>query len=99
MSVIVVVREWAWADSLRSYIVVIDGNRVASVRAGDERSVPVPPGAHEVVLRCGLITRSRPLTVEVEAEGEVRLRCRSALGVNNVLAMLKPWSYIELSQL
>lgn len=56
-------------DGLRSYLVMLDGRRVAKVRRGGTVEVPVPPGRHEIHLK---IDWCRSPSIEFDAHsGEV----------------------------
>jgi hypothetical protein len=51
MSEIRVTRPRAWADKLRAYQILVDGETVGEIREGSELTIPVPPGLHAIQLR------------------------------------------------
>jgi hypothetical protein len=91
-----------WRDSLRSYLVILDGEQVARIRRGQAVELPVSPGRHEILLKVGI--GSSP-TVEVDAEpGEqIRLFCEpggsATDGLNNALLQLEAGAWIKLTRL
>lgn len=52
-----------WRDSARSFVVVVDGKRVGTLRSGDEIVLQVTPGKHRVQ---GRIDWARSPKVEVD---------------------------------
>jgi hypothetical protein len=85
-----------WADRLRAYKIVIDGEVAGTVRAGRERSFALSPGRHEVAAKVDWAS-SAPLQVEL-AEDDVTLECRPkgnpAKAVGNITVRRN--DYIEL---
>jgi hypothetical protein len=73
-----------WTERFRAYRVLIDGERVATVRRGETVQVTVAPGSHrvQVALDWG---RSEPLTVQLGAGEELALRCFTAATPLNAL--------------
>jgi hypothetical protein len=69
-------RHRAWADGLREYDVLIDDERVGTVRDGESSAYPVRAGLHKVQLRVGG-SRSEAAKVDVAAGDTVVLECRA----------------------
>jgi hypothetical protein len=40
-----------WRDSLRSYRVLLDGREVSKIKAGEELSLAVTPGRHNIAVK------------------------------------------------
>jgi hypothetical protein len=64
----------SYRDRLRSYRILIDGERAGSVKEGQTASVEVPPGRHEVELRIAWC-RSPAIAIDVADRATVSLRC------------------------
>jgi hypothetical protein len=73
-----------YADRLRAYRVLVDGQHVASVRDGEVVATPIDAGEREVELRIDW-ARSRRLQVKAVPGGEIRL----AASPN-----ARPWSVV-----
>jgi hypothetical protein len=63
-----------WRDRFRSYDVLVDGEKAATVGRGQTVVVPVKPGAHSVQLAIDW-GRSAAVEVAVEEGVTVELRC------------------------
>lgn len=63
-----------YRDTIRSYIVSIDGDRAGTVRDDNSNSFPVAPGQHTVRLRLLWIT-SPAVTIDVAPGMTARLTC------------------------
>jgi hypothetical protein len=63
-----------WIDAARSYEVLIDGVVRTRVARGQERTVSLDAGEHEIQLRVDW-ARSRPLSIDVPSEARIVLRC------------------------
>jgi membrane protease YdiL (CAAX protease family) len=71
-----VTRGSTFADKLKAYVVVIDGEEVGQIRDGRSISVPVSPGRHAIHLSMDQC-RSKPVAFTV-SEGEgIRFECGS----------------------
>jgi hypothetical protein len=68
-------RHRAWADRLREYHVLIDNERVGTLRDGQSSTYSVDAGSHRVQLQIDW-ARSEPRTVDVAAGDIVALECR-----------------------
>lgn len=64
-----------WTDSLRSYDVIVNGEKRAELLPGEQKSIEVNPGRVEVFLSLDW-ARSPVVSLDVEPGSEVRLRCR-----------------------
>lgn len=75
---ITVTRKTSYADRLRAYKVVIDGEAVGAVRARKSVTIPVAPGKHSLEIRidwCG----SERIDFEVRSGEHVLFECGSNL--------------------
>lgn len=63
-----------WADKLRAYRVFVDGDKVGTIRQGEDRFFPLKPGTHEVVLWIDWC-RSNRLVVDIAEREEVQMEC------------------------
>jgi len=63
-----------WRDRLRRYQVIIDGERVATIKRGECLNLPVTPGRHTVHLQISW-ARSRQLGLDVSPGEVVALEC------------------------
>jgi hypothetical protein len=64
-----------YTDRVRKYKVLVDGDEIGRVGAGEATSAEVSPGTHEVVLTLDW-GRSPPVTVELrEGQEEAKLFC------------------------
>lgn len=64
-----------YTDRLREYHVLIDEQRVGTLRYGETGTYPVEAGSHRVQIRIDW-TRSQPQTVEVTVGKTAALECR-----------------------
>ena len=89
-------RHRAWADRLREYHVLIDNERVGTVRDGETSTYPVRAGLHQLQLRIDR-NRSESLKVDVAAGDTVVLeaRARNPLAYPYSMIYGRP-RYIEL---
>jgi hypothetical protein len=90
----------AWRDSLRSYGLIVDGERVAKIRQGQRIEHPLPPGEHEVYMKISWC--QSPVLRLQAAPGEViSLHCApggsTAQGLGDALARTN--AYISLRRL
>src|SRR5579864_8594047 len=56
MSTLRIKRDSSYADHLRAYSVIVDGNRVGEIKNGETRDFPILPGQHQLRLNidwCG----------------------------------------------
>jgi hypothetical protein len=67
-------RDPAFADMLRAYEIFVDGSPRGTIRQKQSVDIEVEPGRHRVQLRIAWCSSPE---LEVDAAGEVRLRCRS----------------------
>ena len=84
MAYVTMRRGKGWVDLLRSYEIVIDGEVVATVRAGQTVTVPVVTGSHTLRVRidwCG----SEEIGFEVRAGEHIKFECGSNLNGWRVL--------------
>lgn len=87
-AIIRVTRTTSYADRIRAYRIVIDGQEVARVRAGQSVDIPATLGAHTVVARvdwCG----SPTLNCNTHQGEVIQLECGSNLrGLRVFLAIV-----------
>jgi hypothetical protein len=50
-SSITISRDSGYADRIRDYLVVVDGNEVGRLKNGETRVLPLGPGPHELVMK------------------------------------------------
>ena len=80
-------RTTSWPDRLRSYQVVVDGDRVAVLHPGGVIEFPISPGHHTIVIRIDWCS-SNTLEFEVMPGERVIFECGSNLtGWRMVLAL------------
>lgn len=97
-AIIHIERKPAWADCLRAYQIVLDGEPVGTIRQGMSSSFEVQPGRHEIFLTIDWCS-SRHVSVDLAPDARVHLICRGG----NVLFALynitfEANDYIKLSQ-
>jgi hypothetical protein len=63
-----------WADRLRSYRIVVDGEDISGIRDGERKQVAVSAGARTVHLRVDW-GRSQKLTLDVEPGQSAGILC------------------------
>jgi hypothetical protein len=102
-STIILKRYHAYADSLRSYIVMLDGQRIGEIYDGEEKSFNISSGEHSIWLKIDW-ARSPILKFEAKKNQAVRFECQSeATGSKVLLAVLYAtlWrnGYIKLQQI
>jgi hypothetical protein len=68
-------REGGWVDRARKYKVLVDGEEVGRVGAGESVTADVPAGSHEVSLKIDWC-RSRKQTVQLGADETASFACR-----------------------
>ena len=81
-------------DVLRTYKVVIDGNRVGDIRRGETKTFDVPPGQHEIHLEIDW-AKSRNLELNLSSGDVATLTC-SARPPNSGWTALASKNYIKL---
>lgn len=64
-----------WVDRYRSYKIVVNGDEVGSLKAGEEKVIGVDAGSAEVYLKIDWC-RSRKILLDLDAESKVQLSCR-----------------------
>jgi len=86
-STIRIARHHAWADSIRWYKVIVDGDHVGDV--GDDSAVEVlaSPGRHELYLKIAWC-RSPVVQLELRPGETTRVECASAVGPLNGLWLI-----------
>ena len=67
-------RAGGWSDRARKYKVLVDGEEVATVGAGESVGAEVDAGEHELQLKLDWC-RSRPQTVTLSASETARFEC------------------------
>jgi hypothetical protein len=87
LALLEIVRDSGYADALRAYKVIVDGNTSGEIRDGETKKFPVSSGQHDLSLKidwCG----SRTIRFTI-ADGEVRtFDAKSNLRGPKVLAPL-----------
>jgi hypothetical protein len=68
MAKLIFTRGRQYADLLRSYEILIDGVKQASVRAGENVAIELQPGPHEITAAIDWC-RSNPLQLDVQPDG------------------------------
>jgi len=66
-----------WANRVRSYKIVVDGEVLASLRRGEDATVPVAPGHHKVRAKIDW-ARSRDIDLDLGENDRAYLICQSA---------------------
>jgi hypothetical protein len=81
---IVVLRRTGKVDRFRSYRVLVDGERVGSLRQGEQKEFDVAPGRHkvEVIVDWG---RSPAISVDLKPTDSVRLECTSQASISSAV--------------
>jgi hypothetical protein len=82
-----VVREHAWQDRYREYIVEVDGRRVGKIRGGEVQDFPVRVGEHTVRIKIDW-TGSKALDFEAKTGTVCAFSCRPRLGIAIVELLL-----------
>ncbi len=85
MAVLKVVRDSGYADRLRAYRVILDGEKIGEVRDGQAQRFTIAPGQHTISLK---IDRCGSNTIEFTAAGdeEIWFQVRSNLRGLRMLA-------------
>ena len=68
-------RKPAWTDLLRSYQIVLDGERVGTIRQGMGHAFEVSAGHHEIILTIDWCSSQR-LSLYLEPGEKVKLVCQ-----------------------
>lgn len=87
-----------YRDSLRTYRVRINGDRVGRIAEGETKDFPVPPGEHRIRLSVDGLFTSREITLQIR-EGELaEFSCRPSASTiaSLVLTWIRPHRYIRL---
>jgi hypothetical protein len=102
MASLTIVRDSGYADRLRNYQVMLDGNKVGQLGNSETKQFSVSPGHHRLSLKidwCG----SKPVEFDVEEKDDLVFQARSALRGHRVFralwyAIFAPSSYILVEQ-
>src|SRR5262249_24806466 len=102
MTKIRLVRDSGYADRLRAYVLLVDGNNVCELRNGEVQEVCVAPGQRSLSARidwCG----SKPLQFAAPEDGTLSFIVKSNLRGWRILlglfyALCAPKSYIRIKQ-
>jgi hypothetical protein len=91
----------AYRDSLRSYLVMLDGKQVAKVRRGGTVELPVPSGPHQVHIKMKMsMGRSPSIEFDAHAGEVIRLFAEpggsAAAGLSEALS--GPGAWISLTR-
>ena len=78
MPTITLYREVSYADTIREYLIVIDGYEVSSIKAGETSEISVAAGKHNIRLRADW-ANSNELQIEGSSESKIYLIGGSAL--------------------
>lgn len=96
---IVLSRASAYADRVRAYKVMLDGQHVGEIRNGETQRFPVAAGTHALHLKVDWTT-SQPVAFDVAPGGTVRFSCSpkgNALTAM-VFALFTPKKYLRLER-
>jgi hypothetical protein len=94
MAEIVVTRpDERWANRVRSYKIVVDGQVLASLRRGEDAAVAVAAGHHTVRAKIDW-GRSRDVDLDLGENDRAYLLCQS--GFQHSLAVPRGWLYVTI---
>jgi len=71
-------RVTSFSDSLRAYIIVLDGEEFGQIRAGESFNITISPGEHQIFLKIDWC-RSNILVFTARPGAEISLNCGSSL--------------------
>jgi hypothetical protein len=98
LSTLTVTRERVyWADLLRAYTLLVDGQAVAQVKQGETIKFEIPPKSVRVQMKIDWATSEE---LEIDGSHDVALRCRAAANPFLALLWITIWRdrYIDLWQ-
>ena len=79
-------RDKGWADSLRAYKVLLDGEEVYKIKQGGSYQFNASPGPHELYLKIDWC-RSNKIQFSIENNQSIKFTCRSNLRGWRILLM------------
>lgn len=86
--VIKLTRDSGWTDRIRSYHVVVNGEKVGEIKNGESKNFDIAPGTHEMMIKIDWCS-SNLLTFDVKANEDVSFECGSNLkGIKVILAFV-----------
>ena len=98
MSTLTVVRERVyWADLLRAYTLLVDGEAVGQIKQGETIKVEIPSKTVRVQMKIDWATSEE---LEIDGFHDVALRCRAAANPFLAILWITVWRdrYIDLWQ-
>lgn len=84
-----------YRDSLRSYVIMVDGNPVGKIKRGQRVELPVSHGQHELFLKIGW-TESRSITFDVQPGAVIEFFCEPGGPAAAALQDVAAGQYITL---
>ena len=95
---LIIQRDSGYADSLRAYKLILNGNEIGAIRGGESKSFPVDPGRHTIQAKidwCSsppeeFVAEDEPIAFEVFS----KLRGFKLLG--SIFALFNPRGWIGM---
>ena len=78
MASLTIVRDSGYADRIRAYRVILDGQKIGEIRNGETKQFPIAPGRHRIALKvdwCG----SKPVDFTVTETDNLAFQAKSNL--------------------
>lgn len=80
MAKIKIFREKVYADSLREYIIMIDGKESGWIEKGQTKTLEITPGRHEIYLKIDFC-RSKKINFNITEGNEAAFWCQGPSGL------------------
>jgi len=96
-------RDSAYADRIRNYTVILDGNTIGEIADGESKSFDLEPGPHTLRLKIDW-ARSNDIAFQSDTNESIHFRCISSIAKEKVwlaifYALLLPHKYILLERI
>jgi hypothetical protein len=84
---IIISRKYAWRDSLRNYLIIINGEKVGKIKSKETVEIPVSSGEIEIYLRHEFVFRSRKIKFEASPGQKNYFVCQGLTGWKSVFSL------------
>lgn len=99
---IIISRKYAWRDSLRNYLIIVNGEKMRKIKSKETVEIPVQSGEVEIYLRHEFVFRSRKIKFEASPGQKIYFVCQGLTGLKSIFSLfifpLLFFKYIHLER-